>query len=127
MYESKWFPYVGGTVDIELFVEVNEIIVSSKGVSKRSEKRIDNAILPYYTLSPTYSVCPKHVYIAGEKECALGHIKKILGQAIEVHLCREYVLTISCLATMWEGLIHKKVNVVGRYGSKKQRKISKDY
>jgi hypothetical protein len=47
MYESKWFPYAGWTVDIELFAEVNEIIASSRGASKRREKRIDNAILSY--------------------------------------------------------------------------------
>ena len=30
-------------------------------------KIAENYRLPYYTLSPTYSVCPKHGYIAGEK------------------------------------------------------------
>jgi len=27
----------------------------------------DNYKMPYYTLSPTYSICPKHGYLAGEK------------------------------------------------------------
>ena len=31
------------------------------------KKIAENYRLPYYTLSPTYSVCPKHGYITGEK------------------------------------------------------------
>ena len=116
MYESKWFPYAGWTVDIELFAEVNEIIASSRGASKRREKRIDNAILSYYTTKEI-----KNIKRGWRNSDLDPHIKKILGQAIEAHLRGEYALTISCLATMWEGLIHKKANVVGRHGSKKTK------
>ena len=36
----------------------------------------ENYRLPYYTLSPTYSVCPQHGYIAGEVyECPHCHQK----------------------------------------------------
>jgi len=49
------------------------------------------------------------------------HIKRMLGQAIDAHLRGEYALTISCLATMWEGLIHHKLHIEGRYGQKKTK------
>ena len=116
MYESKWFPYAGWTVNIELFAEVNEIIVSSRGASQRREKRIDKVILSYYTAKEIKII--KRGWRNSDLE---PHTKKILGQAIEAHLRGEYALTITCLATMWEGLIHKKTNVVGRQGSKKTK------
>ena len=116
MYESKWFPYAGWTVDIELFAEVNEIIATSRGASQRREKRIDSVIMSYYTTKEIKNI--KRGWRNSDLE---PHIKKILGQAIEAHLRGEYALTITCLATMWEGLIHKKANVVGRQGSKKTK------
>ena len=116
MYESKWFPYAGWTVDIELFTEVNEIIATSRGASQRREKRIDSVIMSYYTAKEIKNI--KRGWRNSDLE---PHIKKILGQAIEAHLRGEYALTITCLATMWEGLIHKKANVVGRQGSKKTK------
>ena len=116
MYESKWFPYAGWTVDIKLFAEVNEIIATSRGASQRREKRIDSVIMSYYTTKEIKNI--KRGWRNSDLE---PHIKKILGQAIEAHLRGEYALTITCLATMWEGLIHKKANVVGRQGSKKTK------
>lgn len=116
MYESKWFPYAGWTVDIKLFAEVNEIIATSRGASQRREKRIDRVIMSYYTTKEIKNI--KRGWRNSDLE---PHIKKILGQAIEAHLRGEYALTITCLATMWEGLIHKKANVVGRQGSKKTK------
>ena len=116
MYESKWFPYAGWTVDIKLFAEVNEIIATSRGASQRREKRIDSVIMSYYTTKEI-----KNIKRGWRNSDLDPHIKKILGQALEAHLRGEYALTISCLATMWEGLIHKKANVVGRHGSKKTK------
>lgn len=116
MYESKWFPYAGWTVNIELFAEVNEIIALSRGASQRREKRIDKVILSYYTTKEIKTI--KRGWRNSDLE---PHTKKILGQAIEAHLRGKYALTITCLATMWEGLIHKKANVVGRQGSKKTK------
>ncbi len=116
MYESKWFPYAGWAVDIKLFAEVNEIIATSRGASQRREKRIDSVIMSYYTTKEIENI--KRGWRNSDLE---PHIKKILGQAIEAHLRGEYALTITCLATMWEGLIHKKANVVGRQGSKKTK------
>ncbi len=116
MYDCEWFPYAGITADISLFREINEIIVTSRGNSKRRKARIDKAILAYYTPKEIKDI--KKVWRNSDLE---PHIKKILGQAVEAHLRGEYVLTITCLATMWEGLIHYKTNVTERRQSKKTK------
>lgn len=104
MYECKWFPYAGWISDITLFSTISEIIYSSRGTSKRREKRIDTAIISYYTKAELKNI--KREWKSTELEY---HIKKILGQAIDAHLRGEYALTISCLATMWEGMIKSKL------------------
>lgn len=116
MYECKWFPYAGWTADLSLVAEVSDIIATSRGKSKRREQRVDNAILAYYTPKEIKAI--KRTWKNSDLE---PHIKKILGQAIESHLRGEYVLTITCLATMWEGLIHQKLHINGRYSQKKTK------
>jgi ribonucleoside-triphosphate reductase len=37
-------------------------------VKKLVKKIAENYHLPYFTISPTFSVCPKHGYIKGEHE-----------------------------------------------------------
>ncbi len=61
--------YTGGTV---LHLYMNQRI-SSSGVCRDIVKRVlTNYRLPYITITPTFSVCPKHGYIAGEhKFCPL--------------------------------------------------------
>lgn len=107
MYECKWFPYAGWISDISLFSTISEIISSSRGASKRREQRIDKAILSYYTKAELKNI--KRQWKNTELE---PHMKKILGQAVEAHIRGEYVLTISCLATMWEGMIKSKITEV---------------
>ncbi|WDP84735.1 MAG: ribonucleoside triphosphate reductase [Desulfobacter sp.] len=57
--------YTGGTVQ-HLFLgeEVQDIEVVKQMVSKVS----NTFRLPYFTLTPTFSVCPSHGYISGEHE-----------------------------------------------------------
>ncbi|MCH5315189.1 MAG: hypothetical protein J1E81_04695 [Eubacterium sp.] len=105
MYECKWFPYAGLIADYTLFETVDEIIATSRGISKRREKRIDNAILAYYT--------DKKVKIlrSNWQKLDLDYcLKKSLRQSIDAYFRGEYVLTISCLTTMWEGLIYIKAH-----------------
>jgi ribonucleoside-triphosphate reductase len=57
--------YTGGTVQ-HLFLgeEVEDIEVVKQMVNKVSA----NFRLPYFTLTPTFSVCPSHGYLSGEHE-----------------------------------------------------------
>lgn len=55
--------YTGGTV-IHLFL--GERINDSKIVPILVKKICENFHLPYFTLTPTFSICPQHGYISGE-------------------------------------------------------------
>ncbi len=54
---------------------------------KKLIKRIaENYTIPYFTITPTFSICPVHGYIPGShKYCPHEHTEKELGQfGIEV-------------------------------------------
>lgn len=56
--------YTGGTV---LHFYVSEKISSGEACKRLVRKVIENYRLPYITITPTFSVCPDHGYIDGEK------------------------------------------------------------
>jgi ribonucleoside-triphosphate reductase len=59
--------YTGGTV-FHTFVGENKLPAES--VKKLAKTICENFKLPYFTLSPTFSICPEHGYIYGEhKTC----------------------------------------------------------
>lgn len=55
--------YTGGTV---LHVFLGEAAPDSQAVKMFIRKVCRNYHLPYFTISPTFSVCPEHGYISGE-------------------------------------------------------------
>lgn len=55
--------YTGGTV---LHGFVGERMPSVESTKKLVRKIAETFKLPYYTITPTFSICPKHGYIAGE-------------------------------------------------------------
>jgi anaerobic ribonucleoside-triphosphate reductase len=57
--------YTGGTV---LHGFIGERIDDIATVKKLVRKIAENYKLPYFTISPTFSVCPKHGYLSGEHE-----------------------------------------------------------
>ncbi|MBN2280915.1 MAG: ribonucleoside triphosphate reductase [Candidatus Marinimicrobia bacterium] len=68
--------YTGGTV-VHLFG--GERIREGETVKKLVKKICENYRLPYFTITPTFSICPVHGYIAGEHfKCAR------CGEATEV-------------------------------------------
>ncbi|MBS1314494.1 MAG: ribonucleoside triphosphate reductase, partial [Clostridia bacterium] len=65
--------YTSGTV---FHAFLGEKLPDWKAAANLVRKIAENYTLPYYTLSPTYSVCKKHGYIAGEVyECPHCHEK----------------------------------------------------
>jgi len=59
--------YTGGTV---LHIFVGERIDDAGVVKNLIRKICENYRLPYFTITPTFSICPSHGYLAGEhKEC----------------------------------------------------------
>ena len=55
--------YTGGTV-IHIFV--GEKITNSDIVKNLVKKVCENYRLPYFTITPTFSICPNHGYLSGE-------------------------------------------------------------
>ncbi len=57
--------YTGGTV---LHLYMREKLENEVVCKKLVKKVADNYRLPYFTITPIFSVCPKHGYLAGEHE-----------------------------------------------------------
>ena len=110
MFDCSWFPYAGWSVDMRLFVEVNDILSKSRGISKRCINRIDKAIFSYYTDGEIQNI--KRSW--KKTDDIEPHIKRMLCQAINAHLRGEYALTITCLVTMWEGWLRDKMPTKNR-------------
>jgi ribonucleoside-triphosphate reductase len=80
LQDSLQSKYTGGTV---LHVFLGEHQPDATATKKLIRKIAENYSLPYYTMTPTFSICPKHGYIAGEHEYCpkcdeeIGYSKKI--------------------------------------------------
>jgi anaerobic ribonucleoside-triphosphate reductase len=57
--------YTGGTV---LHLYMSEHISSAEACRKLVRRALTRFHLPYITITPTFSICPKHGYLAGEHE-----------------------------------------------------------
>lgn len=63
LQDSLQSKYTGGTV---FHIYLGEQEPSPVAVKKLVRKVAENYTLPYYTITPTFSVCPEHGYIAGK-------------------------------------------------------------
>ncbi|BAN68346.1 ribonucleoside triphosphate reductase [endosymbiont of unidentified scaly snail isolate Monju] len=57
--------YTGGTV---LHLYLPEKVSSSEACKRLVRRALGNFRLPYITITPTFSICPRHGYLAGEHE-----------------------------------------------------------
>ncbi len=57
--------YTGGTV---LHLYMSEHLSSTEACRKLVRRSLERFRLPYITITPTFSICPKHGYLAGEHE-----------------------------------------------------------
>jgi ribonucleoside-triphosphate reductase len=55
--------YTGGTV---LHGFLGERLPNGETAKKLVKKIVENYRLPYFTITPTFSICPKHGYLSGE-------------------------------------------------------------
>jgi ribonucleoside-triphosphate reductase (formate) len=74
--------YTGGTV-VHLFL--GERMPNPEAVKSFVRKVAHNYALPYFSITPTFSICPKHGYLDGEHEycpkCDIenGYVDEVLG------------------------------------------------
>ena len=103
-YDAKWVPNAVWNADPDFLTDVLEIINTTKK-SKNRVKKIDKAILTYYTKSRIETIKKSwRVLIIPEYSMRMMH------QAVQAYHRKEYALTIVMLSTMWEGIIYAKVN-----------------
>jgi len=72
--------YTGGTV---LHLYMKEKISSAESCRKLLKSVITNFRLPYITVTPLFSVCPKHGYLSGEHEYCVKCDEELLTNYIE--------------------------------------------
>lgn len=63
MQEALQQKYTGGTV---LHLYMGERISSAEACKRLVRRALENFRLPYITVTPTFSICPKHGYLSGE-------------------------------------------------------------
>ncbi len=69
--------YTGGTV---LHLYMSERISSADACRKLVQRSLQRFRLPYITITPTFSICPKHGYLSGEHEYCPKCDEQILTQ-----------------------------------------------
>jgi len=69
--------YTGGTV---LHLYMNERISSASACRQLVRRALENFRLPYITITPTFSICPKHGYLKGEHEFCPNCDEEILAE-----------------------------------------------
>lgn len=57
--------YTGGTV---LHLYMNEAVSSPQACRELVRRTLTNFRLPYITVTPTFSICPKHGYLSGRHD-----------------------------------------------------------
>ncbi len=65
LQEKLQTKYTGGTV---LHIFLGELVSDTMAIKGLIKKVSNNFKLPYFTLTPTFSVCPSHGYLNGEQE-----------------------------------------------------------
>ncbi len=63
LQDSLQTKYTGGTV---LHGYLGEKLPGGESTKKLVKKIVENYRLPYFTITPTFSICPKHGYLSGE-------------------------------------------------------------
>ncbi len=83
MQETLQSKYTGGTV---LHLYMSERLSSTEACKRLVRRSLENFRLPYVTVTPVFSICPHHGYIAGEHEfcpkCDQELIAKKQAQAL---------------------------------------------
>jgi ribonucleoside-triphosphate reductase len=87
MQDELQTKYTGGTV---LHGFLGEKIQDPDSAKKLVRKIAENYRLPYYTITPTFSICPKHGYLSGEHQFCpicdkeLGYSEVVEARAVNI-------------------------------------------
>ncbi|SFC89159.1 ribonucleoside-triphosphate reductase class III catalytic subunit [Microbulbifer thermotolerans] len=77
LQESLQARYTGGTV---LHLYLGEQLPDADSCRKLVQRALENYRLPYITVTPTFSICPRHGYLSGEHEFCPRCDEELLAQ-----------------------------------------------
>lgn len=80
LQEALQSKYTGGTV---LHLYMNEAISSASACKQLVRRALSSFRLPYLTVTPTFSICPKHGYLSGHHEFCPKCDALLLSEQIE--------------------------------------------
>lgn len=116
MYNAQWFPYTGWVVGYSLGLEIQEILEHTQSGSKSRVLKIDKAIYNFY--SPKLLKEIKRYWKTIELP---DYIKRIMCQAIDAYIRKEYALTAITLSSLWQTIIFEFCNDKSRHIDKKTK------
>ena len=76
--------YTGGTV---LHLYMTEAVSTAQACRQLVERALRNFRLPYITITPTFSICPKHGYLSGHHEFCPKCDGEVLAKKAAVACC----------------------------------------
>jgi ribonucleoside-triphosphate reductase len=74
--------YTGGTV---LHLYMGERMSSAEACKKLVKRALEGYRIPYITITPTFSICPTHGYLAGEHEFCTKCDQELINQKMLQH------------------------------------------
>lgn len=115
MYDARWFPYVGWNADLALATEIFQIMGHTRK-SKNRVKKIDQVVFSYFTKTEIEEMKKSW------RQLELPEYKmRILHQCVQAYHRKEYALTVTVLATLWEGIIYDKTHDTRRKQGKRTK------
>lgn len=101
--KAKWFPIHITMVNTVFFVDIMNVIDTTKPDTKSRVNKLDKVFFNYYDESVL-----KELKKYWKTHNIPSHIKRILGDAIQAYKHRQYALTVSAIVPLWQGIIQEK-------------------
>lgn len=101
--KAKWFPVHISMVNAGFFADIMNVIDTTKPDSKSRVNKLNKVFFTYYD-EKNLNELKKY----WKTHNIPSHIKRILYDAIQAYKRKQYALTISALAPLWQGIIQEK-------------------
>lgn len=121
--KARWFPVritMKGT-SIDFFADIMNVIDATKPNSESRIKKLDKIFVDYYDKNTLKGLKKSWKTLNNIPP----HIKRILSETIEAYKRRQYVLTVSALVTLWQGIIQEKT--IGKQEGKSDDKTCDEF
>lgn len=100
---ARWFPVAIATKNAEFFKDIINAVDTTRKGSKNRTKKLDQVFFAFYDVDTIDDI--KRYWRTKDLP---NHIKRILVEAIQAYKRRQYALTLSALAPLWQGIIQEK-------------------